>query len=132
MRASCRFLAASAGAAATLVAMPVVAQPASSLHVIAAERATGNRVIVVAAGSASRPASLVLKVTSQPRQQVRGQWLVTCRRGGSSRSTRGTFSGRTVLRRTLRMPFSTPRRCRVSASAQLGSRGSIRLALLRR
>jgi len=132
MRASCRFIAAAAVAAVTAVATPAVAQPASSLHVIAAERASGSRVIVVASGSVSRPAGLVLKVTSEPRQRVHGQWLVTCHRGGSSRSTRGTFSGSTTLRRTLRMPFSTPRRCRISASAQLSSRGRIRLALLRR
>ena len=102
------------------------------MRVIASERASGSRVIVVAAASASRPAGLALRVSSRPRQRVHGQWLVTCRRSGRSRSKRGNFNGRTTLRRSLRMPFSKPRRCRISASAQLGSRGRIRLTLLRR
>ena len=132
MRASHRLLVATAAVTGTIIATPAIAQRATTLRVVAVERAAGDRVIVVAKGSASRPTSLVLKVTSQPQQRVRGQWLVSCHRGGPSRSTRGTFDGRTTLRRTLRMAFSAPRRCQVSASAQLTARGRIRLTLLRR
>ena len=122
----------SAIAAGTMVGAPAAAGGASPLRVIASERASGSRVIVVAAASASRPAGLALRVGSRPPQRVRGQWLVTCQRAGRSRSTRGTFDGPTTLRRSLRMPYSRPRRCRVSASAQLTARGRIRLTLLRR
>lgn len=119
-------------AAAAVIATVADAGSAPALRVITSEAASGSRVVVVAAGSASRPGGLALRVGSRPRQRVRGQWLVTCRRSGRSRTTRGTFDGRTTLRRTLRMGYAKPRRCRVSASAQLTARGRIRLTLLRR
>ena len=107
-------------------------EPLAAWRTIASERAAGSRAIVVAEARAARPAGLALRVTSRPRQRVRGQWLVTCRKSGRSRSTRGVFDGRTPLRRVLGMPFASPRRCRVSASAQLTSKGRIRLTLSRR
>ena len=108
------------------------AEAPSPLRTIASEGARGSRAIVVAKATASRPAGLALRVSSRPRQRVRGQWLVTCRKSGRSRSARGNFDGSTTLRRTLELPLSSPRRCRVSASAQLTAKGRIRLTLLRR
>ena len=109
-----------------------LAEASSGLRTIASEGAGGSRAIVVAKATASRPAGLALRVSSRPRQRVRGQWLVTCRKSGRARSTRGNFDGPTTLRRTLELPFSSPRRCRVSASAQLTTKGRIRLTLLSR
>ena len=129
MHAASRLL--TVAAAGTLAAAPAVAR-SSAWRTITTERASGSRVIVVAAASTSRPRGLALRVSSRPRQRVRGQWLVTCRRGRRSRSRRGTFSDRTPLRRTLAMGYARPAHCRISASAQLSSRGRVALTLLRR
>lgn len=116
-----------------LAPTPGGARLAAERGVIASEGAGGSRAIVVAEGTTRRPRRLRMRVSSRPLQRVSGQWLVTCRpRSGRRRSARGTFAGRTTLRRTLRIPVASPRRCRVSATAQLSSRGRIRITLLRR
>jgi hypothetical protein len=92
--------------------------------------AQGQYAICDASGTTYHPLSVVLHVTSSPGQHVSGAWDVSCSKGLGAGSESGNFSGRTPYRKTLRLNYRRPDSCIVSADAQLGTGGSVRVRLV--
>jgi hypothetical protein len=92
--------------------------------------AQGQYAICDAAGNVNYPLSVVLHVTSSPRQQVSGAWGVTCSKGMGTGGKSGNFSGRTPYKKTLRLNYKRPDNCVVSANAQLASGGTVTVRLV--
>jgi hypothetical protein len=92
--------------------------------------ASGRDAICDAGGTVNRPYSLWLHVRARPKQRVTGAWTVACSKGTASDDKSGTFAGKTVLIREMKMGYRHPRQCIASADAQLtGSGKSIHLWL---
>ena len=93
-------------------------------------RAQGDYAICDASGTTWHPLSVVLHVTSSPGQHVSGYWDMTCSKGYGSGGRSGHFSGTTPLKKTLKLNYRRPDSCIVSADAQLGTGGSVRIRLV--
>jgi hypothetical protein len=95
-------------------------------HVYHAGRcyAAGEFATCVASGTANRPVSIHLHVRAEPNQHVSGAWDSTCSKGLGAGSKSGTFSGMTRLRHVIRMSYTHPDSCIVSADAQLSQSGN--------
>jgi hypothetical protein len=112
---------ASAASAATLSPSTI-----ASGHVYKAGHcyAAGEFATCVASGTANRPVSIHLHVRAEPNQHVSGAWDSTCSKGLGAGSESGTFSGMTRLRHLIRMSYTHPDSCIVSADAQLSQSGN--------
>ena len=116
--------------AALLAAAPASAATKPHQVTFASCHAQGDFAICDAAGTTWHPLSVVLHVTSSPGQHVSGYWDVTCSKGYGAGSKSGSFSGTTPLKRTLKLNYRRPDSCIVSADAQLGTGGSVRVRLV--
>jgi len=120
---------AAGAASALLVAGPAAVSAASVLphsaqaKTFAACSASGADAICDAGGTVNHPYSLWLHVRAQPKQRVTGTWNVTCRKGSKSDDKSGSFSGKTVLLRRMKMGYRHPAQCIASADAQLTTSG---------
>lgn len=92
--------------------------------------AQGDYAICDASGTTWHPLAVVLHVASSPGQHVSGAWDVTCSKGLGAGSRSGQFSGTTPFKKTLRLNYRRPDSCIVSADAQLGTGGSLRIRLV--
>ena len=121
------------GLAAPIALLAVLPLPATAeARIIGRAKASGDFAVAVASGSARRPRVLRVRVTARPRQRVSGSYTVVCSKGSGAGSKSGDFSGRTTLRRKLRMPMPRPDSCSVGASAQLEEGCRITLVLIAR
>jgi len=124
--------------AAVPVAALALAAPASATttahkaHQVqfASCHAQGDYAICDASGTTWHPLAVVLHVASSPGQRVSGAWDVTCSKGLGAGSRSGQFSGTTPFKKTLRLNYRRPDSCIVSADAQLGTGGSLRIRLV--
>lgn len=114
-----------AGTMATVMLTGTATAASNSIRQVGSCRANGDFAICVASGSVNRPKALYVHVSSVPSQRVSGAWDVVCSKGLGAGSKSGSFSGRTRLRRKLRMPYARPDSCTVSADAQLSHGGRI-------
>ena len=121
---------AAAPLAGLLAAAPASATAKPHQVQFASCHAQGQYAICDAAGTTWHPLSVVLHVTSSPGQHVSGAWDVTCSKGLGAGSTSGSFSGTTPYKKTLRLNYRRPDSCIVSADAQLGTGGSVRIRLV--
>lgn len=96
----------------------------SSVHKAGHCYAAGEFATCVASGTANRPVSIHLHVRAEPNQHVSGAWDSTCSKGLGAGSKSGTFSGMTRLRHVIRMSYTHPDSCIVSADAQLSQSGN--------
>jgi hypothetical protein len=119
---------------ATLVIVAVVAPLAlaASSKVIARETASGDYAIAIAAGSATRPHVVEVKITASPNQRVSGAYTIVCSKGFGAGSKSGQFAGRTPMVRKMRFPMRNPDDCTASASGQLDGSGRIVVTLIAR
>ena len=123
-------LAFAAASAAILATTPAWASSAAHTRQLGSCSARGDFAICDAGGSTNHPLSLVVHVTSGPDQHISGAWDVVCGKGNGAGGKSGSFSGRTPFKRTLKMPYARPDSCTVSADAQLGTGGSLRVWLI--
>jgi hypothetical protein len=131
-----RFMIMAAGAVLPAVAAAVMltggiasastatATGSSSVHHAGHCYAAGGFATCVASGTANRPVSIHLHVKAEPNQHVSGAWDSTCSKGLGAGSESGTFSGRTPLRHLIRMSYTHPDSCIVSADGQLSRNGN--------
>jgi hypothetical protein len=122
-------------AAVTLVllAFAGAASAASSAErVIARKSTSGDFAVAAAAGAATKPAALRVRITSSPVQPVQVTWKVTCKKGARSAVKRGQYRLTTSATRLVGFPMVKPDRCTVSASAQLEGQGMLTVTLLAR
>ena len=110
---------------ACLITGTASAAPDNYVHRVASCRARGDFAICVAGGNVNRPLALYVYVSATPGQHVSGAWTVVCSKGLGAGSKSGSFSGRTTLRRYIRMPYRRPDSCTVSADAQLSHSGRL-------
>jgi hypothetical protein len=125
-------LAAGPLAALALAAPASAATTAHKAHQVqfASCHAQGDFAICDASGTTWHPLSVVLHVTSTPGQHVSGAWDVTCSKGLGAGSRSGNFSGTTPYKKTLKLNYKRPDSCIVSADAQLGTGGGMRVRLV--
>ncbi|MEA2221301.1 MAG: hypothetical protein QOJ35_3927 [Solirubrobacteraceae bacterium] len=102
------------------------AQPA--LRTIATKRASGPHATVAPSALVSAPRQLWLRVSAAPKQQVTGNWNVTCGKLGTSTDT---FAVTPPSLLQLDLPGAKPTSCAVGSSAQLSGGGRLKVAILR-
>jgi succinate dehydrogenase/fumarate reductase flavoprotein subunit len=89
--------------------------------------AEGGYAICDASGTATRPESIYVHVTSSPDQKVLVTWDMTCAHGDGAGGKSGQFHARTTVRRLIRHPYAHPAYCIVAAGAQLNTGGHLRV-----
>jgi len=115
---------------ASLAACLLVVPSAAEARVIGTAKASGAQASALVSAAAFNPNRLFVRVTSSPRQRASVTWHAICWRGQSSGSNDGSFSGRTTVRRKIRMPKRNPDRCTLSATGKLSGSGRIKVQLL--
>ncbi len=76
-------------------------------------------------GASNDPTSIHVHVkSSKAGEQVYVAWDVTCAKGSGAGSKSGSFTANTVVNRKIKMPYTRPDYCIVSADAQLQKGGS--------
>ena len=61
-----------------------------------------------------RPAAVALRVISHPAQRTAVKWTLVCAKGGRTGTTSGSYTSQTTALQPLRLPFGSPRSCKVS------------------
>jgi hypothetical protein len=102
------------------------AQPA--LRTIMTKRASGPHATLAAGALMTAPNEIWLRVSAAPKQQVKGNWNVTCGKLGTSTDT---FSVTPPAIMKLELPGPNPKACAVGSSAQLSGAGRLKVAILR-
>src|SRR5262249_13168660 len=116
-----------------LGAILAVAVPASASQATASNktirlgscRSSGQFATCLASGGVNHPIRIKVHVQASPNQRFDGDWSMVCTKGSRAGSTSGTVSGLTPRVKELRMPFTNPDHCDVSAIASLRNGGSI-------
>jgi hypothetical protein len=117
-------------ATVTLLLFPT---PASAkLKRFAEAHAKGDQASAQAAGPVRRPAKIVVKVKTEPEQEVVVEWSMTCFKRSKEASSDGTFTEPTPVRRTLYMPLRKPKSCDVQARSELVQSGTLYIALFKK
>jgi hypothetical protein len=126
-----RFSAIASGIAAVAVvilsAMAAPANAASSpYHHLSRCTARGQYATCVTGGTTKdHPTSIHVHVKSSHNgEPVYVAWDVTCARGSGAGSKSGHFTAHTAVNRKIRLPYTRPLYCIVSADAQLSRGGS--------
>lgn len=118
---------------APLLALLVLAAPAAAeLKKFAEGYASGDTASAEAEGDARRPAKIVVKVRTDPEQEIKVKWEMTCTKKSKEASSHGGFTETTPIRRTLYIPLNDPKSCRVSARSELNESGSLYIALFKK
>jgi Ricin-type beta-trefoil lectin domain len=86
--------------------------------------AQGDYATCAAGGTATKPVTLTVSVTSSPDQDVYVAWTDVCSQGTGSGSTSGSFTAETPVSRTVSHPYAQPDSCILSAAAQLQAGGN--------
>ena len=91
----------------------------------------GKNPVASAQGVTKEPHAVYAKITSQPRGLRFGAKYTTFCRKETNGGTRGhTFTGTTPARKKLRLRFSDPDACNVSAIAGMEGTGTVKVTLL--
>jgi hypothetical protein len=86
--------------------------------------AQGDYATCVASGTATKPVTLTVTVTSSPDQDVYVAWSDVCSEGTGAGTSSGSFTAETPVSRTVSHPYSQPDSCILSADAQLQAGGN--------
>jgi hypothetical protein len=79
------------------------------------------------------PKALYVRVRARPDQRVEGDWSILCLRGSAARERFGVISAVTPIQRRVRLPYSRPDQCHLTAFARLAGEGDwVKVALLAR
>jgi hypothetical protein len=126
-----RRLAASAAATGLLTLGTFVATTAvASASTIGSCSSQGDFALCAASGTANKPLTITVTVTSSPDQTVDVDWSMGCSQGTSVAGSSGSFNATTPVTRTLSHPFHQPDSCDVTAGAGLlNGSGSIHVSI---
>jgi hypothetical protein len=97
----------------------VTGAAAASAGTIGSCSSSGEFAICAAQGTATKPLTITVTVTSSPDQTVDVNWSMGCSLGYSVAGSSGEFTARTPFTRTLSHPFHQPDSCDVAAGAGL-------------
>jgi hypothetical protein len=86
--------------------------------------AQGDFATCDASGTANKPITITVTVTSSPSQPVFVSWDTTCAQGSGAGSSSGSFTATTPVTRTISHPYYQPDYCIVAAGAQLQNGGN--------
>jgi hypothetical protein len=100
-------------------ASTATATGSSSGHHAGTCRARGDFATCVTSGTATAPRKMYVHVHGNPRQSVFVDWTMTCSKGNGAGSRSGSFTRETPIRHVMRMPYSAPDSCDVSADGSL-------------
>ena len=132
-----RFMIMAAGAVLPAVAAAVMlgggiasastatATGSSTVHQAGTCRARGDFASCITSGNATAPISIHVHVHANPRQSVFVDWETICSLGSGAGSRSGQFTATTPIRHIMRMAYSRPDSCTVSAGGFLqGNHGN--------
>jgi hypothetical protein len=97
---------------------------ASASTIFGSCSAQGDFATCVASGTATRPITITVSVTSSPDQQVYVAWSDVCSQGTGAGSSSGSFTAQTPVSRVVSHPYYQPDSCTVAADAQLQAGGN--------
>jgi hypothetical protein len=106
-----------------------VQSPEASATKFAEDSARGDYATVTLAKNIGHPDALYVKVKAEPKQQVNGNWSVTCTKGSGVGSKSGHFRGQSAVVDTMKLPMSSPDGCGVAAQGQLANSGKVTVKL---
>ncbi len=86
--------------------------------------AQGDFATCIASGTATRPITITVSVTSSPDQNVFVTWNAVCSQGTGAGSSSGSVTAQTPVSRTISHPYNQPDSCTVAAGAQLRAGGN--------
>ena len=98
----------------TLSLVPSV-NAATGWRLVASNRTYAIYAKLDVTAAVSRPSALALRVISRPAQRTAVKWSIACASGGRTRTTSGSYTSVTTALQPLRLPFGSPRSCKVSA-----------------
>jgi Ricin-type beta-trefoil lectin domain len=114
----------------TAGAIAVSTAAASASTTFGSCSAQGDFATCDASGTATKPVTITVTVTSSPDQSVFVSWDDTCSQGLGAGGDSGSFTATTPVSRTISHPYRQPDSCIVAAGAQLQAGGnSVHVAL---
>ena len=96
------------------------------LRTIATERRSGPKASVANGALIDAPKEIYLRVSAAPKQDVKGNWSVTCGKLGTSTDT-FVVTPPSLIR--LELPGKKPKSCAVGSSAQLTGKGRVKTTI---
>lgn len=117
--------------AASLVAVGLLAFGTVAATSVAANAATigscgaqGDFADCSASGTANRPLTITVTVTSSPDESVSVYWDTVCSQGSGAGSSSGSFTATTPVTRVISHPYHQPDSCDVAAAGGLNGTGN--------
>ena len=101
---------------------------APRLVTVATERGEGKYATAAASANMKNPEEIVLRVSAAPKQEVTGQWNVSC---GVGNVDDDTFTVTPPHERKLTIPSKSAPSCIAGATAQLSGSGRVKVTILR-
>ena len=113
-------------AASGLLALGGVAASAIAANAgtIGSCSAQGDFATCSASGTANKPLTITITVTSSPDESVTVYWDAVCSQGTGAGSSSGNFTASTPVTRTISHPYHQPDSCDVAATGGLNGTGS--------
>lgn len=101
---------------------------APSLRTVTTKRSTGRNATAATSAIIDRPREIWLRVSAAPKQDVTGQWNVSC---GSGAIDSDTYDVKPPHLMKLRIPAKSAKSCIAGTSAQLKGTGRLKVSILR-
>jgi hypothetical protein len=99
-----------------------------TLRTVMTKRASGQHATLAAGAILTAPREVWLRVSAAPKQEVSGNWNITCGKLGTSMDT---FVVTPPSIQQLELPGKNAKSCVVGTSAQLKGKGRLKVAVLR-
>lgn len=115
--------------ALSLMSASAAAAPQARARTFASCRAEGDYAICIASGTAKRPLTIRVHVSTSPSQRVDVYWDMVCSKGLGAGGKQGHFSARAPISRVIPHPYRRPDSCTVATSAQLARNGRLHVWL---
>jgi hypothetical protein len=98
------------------------------LVTVATKRGEGKYATAAASANMKKPGEIWLRVSAAPKQEVTGQWNVSC---GAGNVDMDTFTVTPPHERKLTIPSKSAPSCIAGATAQLSGSGRVKVTILR-
>lgn len=110
---------------AAVVALSVAAggDAATGWRVVAANQTYALYAKLGVSANVPRPTAIALRVISHPAQRTTVNWSIVCTKEGRTGSTSGSYTPPSTALQSLRLPFRSPRSCKVSAHGEFPDGG---------
>ena len=98
------------------------------LRTVASKRSDGKNAVAAASASMEKPAEIWMRLSAAPKQEVRGQWNVSC---GPGNVRMDTFTVTPPHLEKLPIPSKSAPSCIAGVNVQLSGQGRLKVAILR-